>query len=112
MKKLALLIVTLFALGGCSLFSIGSGGGSSSGSAGGSGEVKAAIEEAEAAIKKADSVGGKWRDSDSKFLKHAKAAAEKGDNAEALKMAKKAKFEGEMGYQQAMEQKDIKPWLF
>lgn len=111
MKKLAFLLVTLFALGGCGLFSTGGGSGGSS-SAAGSDEVKAAIADAEAAIKKSASVGGEWRDAASKVLKHAKAAAEKGDNAEALKMAKKAKFEGEMGYQQAIEQKNAKPWLF
>jgi hypothetical protein len=30
----------------------------------------------------------------------------------AAKLAKKAKFEGEMGYQQAQEQKNAGPWLF
>lgn len=114
MKKLAIFGITLLTLTGCGLFSGGSDSGDKmmASEGGASSEVTAAIEAAEAAIKKAASVGGEWRDSESKMLKKAKAAAAKGDNEEALKQAKKAKFEGEMGYSQAMEQKDIKPWLF
>ena len=113
MKKLAIVVATLFVLSGCSLFSDGSGGGDGGGSsAGASPEVTAAIQEAEEAIKKAASVGGEWRDASGKFLKEAKAAAAKGDNETALKFAKKAKFEGEMGYQQAKSQEKAGPWLF
>jgi uncharacterized protein YceK len=111
MKKLAISLVTIFALSGCGLFDSNTSGGGSE-SAGASSEVKAAIAAAEAAIKKSASVGGEWRDAEKKILKKAKAAASKGDNETALKLAKRAKFEGEMGYQQAMEQKDAKPWLF
>ena len=114
MKKLAILLVAMFALGGCGLMTTESSGGGEMASSGGGGsdEVKAAIAEAEAAIKKSASVGGEWRDAKKKILKKAKAAAAKGDNAEALKLAKKAKFQGEMGYQQAQEQEKAGPWLF
>lgn len=79
---------------------------------GGSSDVEKLIKEADAAIKKAKSVDGEWRDSNSKFLKKAKAALSKGDLDTAKKLAEMAKFQGEMGYQQAMQQKDAKPWLF
>jgi len=81
-------------------------------SGGSSADVETAIKDAEAAIKKAASVDGKWRDTQSKILKQAKAAAAKGDTADAMKLAKKAKFQGDMGYQQAMDEKNAKPWLF
>ena len=80
--------------------------------AGGSSEIEQLIKEADAAIKKAASVDGEWRDSSGKYLKEAKAALSKGDLATAKKLAAKAKFEGEMGYQQAVEQKNAGPWLF
>ncbi len=112
MKKLAIVVATLFILSGCSLFSDGGSGGGDSGGGAASPEVAAAIGEAEAAIKKAKSVGGEWRDAGGKFLKDAKAAAAKGDDKTALKLAKKAKFQGEMGYQQAKEQEKAGPWLF
>ena len=113
MKKLAIVVATLFILSGCSLFSDGGagGGGDSSGGAA-SPEVASAIKDAEDAIKKSKSVGGEWRDAAGKILKAAKAAAAKGDDKTALKMAKKAKFQGEMGYQQAKEQENAGPWLF
>lgn len=109
MKKLAIVVATLFILAGCGTTQE-QGGEAAGGSA--SPEVEAAIKEAEAAIKKADSVGGAWRDSSGKILKKAKAAAAKGDNKAALKLAKEAKFQGEMGYQQAKEQEKAGPWLF
>ena len=62
--------------------------------------------EAEAARKKAASVGGEWRDT-GKFLKQAEEAAGKEDYATAVKLAKKAKFEGEAGYEQAMAQQTL-----
>lgn len=108
MKKLAIVVATLFVLVGC-----GTTQEQPSEAAGGaSPEVEAAIKEAEAAIKKSASVGGEWRDANKKILKKAKAAAAKGDNQTALKLAKKAKFQGEMGYQQAKEQEKAGPWLF
>ena len=112
MKKLAIVVATLFILSGCSLFGGGSSGGGDAGGGGGSPEVAAAIKDAEAAIKKSKSVGGEWRDAAGKILKKAKAAAAKGDDKTALKLAKKAKFQGEMGYQQAKEQEKAGPWLF
>ncbi len=64
-----------------------------------------AIAAAEAARKKAASVGGEWRDT-GKLIKKAKAAAEKGDDAKAVKLATQARKQGELGYQQAMDQKN------
>ena len=72
----------------------------------------AAIEAAEAALNKARSVDGEWRDARKVYLKKAKAAAHKADYKTAIKLANIAKFQGEMGYQQAIEQKDAGPWLF
>jgi hypothetical protein len=69
------------------------------------------IKEAKAAQKKAKSVGSEWRDT-GKFIKKAEAAFKKGDEATAMKLATKAKREGEMGYAQGMDQKKAGPWLF
>ncbi len=88
------------------------GSGEDMAKAGGSSDIEQLIKEADAAIKKASSVDGEWRDSSGKYLKQAKAALSKGDLETAKKMAEKAKFEGEMGYQQAVEQKNAGPWLF
>jgi hypothetical protein len=63
---------------------------------------------AKAAQKKAASVGGEWRDI-GKFLKQAEQAAEGGDYAKAIVLTNKARFQGEMGYQQALAQKDAGP---
>ncbi len=71
-------------------------------------EFEAAFAAAKAAQKKAAAVGGEWRDV-GKFLKQAEQAAEAGDYAKAIKLANKAKFQGEMGYQQALSQKDAGP---
>lgn len=70
-----------------------------------------AIAAADAAIKKAASVDGEWRDS-GKFLKSAKKAMDAGDYETAINMANKARAEGEMGYAQAMGQKNAGPWSF
>jgi len=74
--------------------------------------AKSAIAAAEASLKKARSVEGEWRDAKKKILKKAKAAASKGDFKTAIKLANKAKFQGDMGYKQAMDQKNAGPWLF
>lgn len=70
---------------------------------------KAAYETAIAAAKadqrKAASVGGEWRDT-GKVIKEAEEAAAKGDFAKAAKLAEKAAFEGRMGYEQALGQKN------
>lgn len=69
------------------------------------------INDAKAAIKKAAKENGEWRDS-KKFLKKASAAAARGDLPKAIKLAKKAKFQGEMGLAQARSQKTVRPWAF
>ena len=69
-------------------------------------EFKAAVEKADASRKKAASVGGEWRDT-GKMIKKAKAAAKKGDYNKALKLANTAYRQGELGYKQAMSQKDV-----
>ena len=108
MKKLVLFGALIFALSGCSVFQGGNGGAAGGADAA---AAKAAIEAAEAALAKARTVDGEWRDAKKVFLKKAKADASKGEYAAAIKLANKAKFQGDMGYEQAMEQKDIKPWL-
>jgi len=90
---------------------------------------KMALKAANAALDKAASVGGEWRDSrwkKSKYVKWknpagktlkgsyvgiAKMAAEAGDYGKAIKLLKVAKKQGELGYAQAMGQKDAKPML-
>lgn len=109
MRKTAIVYAALLAL---TLSACGSTGDmADQASAGGSADVEQLIKDAEAAVKKAGSVGSAWRDS-SKFLKQAKAALSKGDVETAKKLAMKAKFEGEMGHQQGMEQQKAGPWLF
>lgn len=62
-----------------------------------------AIARAKAALDKAASVGGEWRDS-RKILKKAQAALKDGDEAKAVKLAKQAESQGELGYAQALEE--------
>lgn len=64
----------------------------------------AAIAAAKSAQKKAASAEGEWRDV-GKFIKKAEKAAKEGKVEQALKLAKKAKRQSELGYLQAMEQK-------
>lgn len=64
--------------------------------------------EAVKARKKAASVGFEWRDI-GKFLKKAKAAAKKGDYGKAIKLARKAKVQAELGYQQYLSQRNAGP---
>lgn len=108
MKKLILLGAMIFAISGCSSMD---GGDKMSGGADAA-AAKSAISAAEAAVKKAAKAGGEWRDSKKKFIKKAKAAASKKDYKKAIKLANRAKFEGEAGLAQAMAEKDAKPWLF
>ncbi|MGD8938733.1 MAG: SoxXA-binding protein [Gammaproteobacteria bacterium] len=111
MRKTAIVCASLLTLS--LLSACGSTGGSEDmAKAGGSSDIEQLIKEADAAIKKAASVDGEWRDSSGKYLKQAKAALSKGDLETAKKLAEKAKFEGEMGYQQAVGQKNAGPWLF
>lgn len=58
---------------------------------------------ANAAKKKAASVGGEWRDT-GKLLKDAKKAADDGDFDTATKLAKEAQDQGERGYAQAISE--------
>ncbi len=69
---------------------------------------EAAMAAAKEAQKKADSVGGEWRDV-AKFLSQAELAAESGDYAKAIKLANMAKFQCEAGYKQAISQMDAGP---
>ena len=62
-------------------------------------EAQQAINAAVAANKKADSVGFEWRDA-GKFIKDAQAAAKDGNFDEAVKLANKAKSQGDLAYQQ------------
>lgn len=108
MKKLMIFGALVFALSGCSMM----GGGDSAAGGANAATAKSAIAAAEAALKKARGVEGEWRDAKKKMVKKAKAAASKGDFKKAIKLANKAKFEGEMGYKQAMDEKNAGPWLF
>ena len=65
--------------------------------------VESNIAEAKAAIKKADSVGGAWRDS-GKIIKKAEKLLAEGKRKEARKLAKKALKQGMLGYQQVVDQ--------
>lgn len=108
MKKLMIFGALVFALSGCSIM----GGNGDTAAGGDAATAKSAIAAAEAALKKARGVEGEWRDAKKKMVKKAKAAASKGDFKKAIKLANKAKFQGEMGYTQAMDQKNAGPWLF
>ena len=69
------------------------------------GDVQKAIEEAKAAYEKADSVHGGWINTP-KLIKKAEATAAKGDNAKALELATAAKKEADLGYAQAVHEKE------
>lgn len=64
-----------------------------------------AIKAAEAARKKAASVGGEWRDT-AKLIKEAEGLAKSGKFEESIALATKAKRQGELGYEQAIREKD------
>lgn len=64
---------------------------------------EAARKAAAESIKKAESVGGVWRDVD-KFMKDADEAAKAGDYAKATSLVKKAKDQSELGYVQMTSQ--------
>jgi len=66
-------------------------------------EVAQAIAAAKAAIKAAKGAGGLWRDTE-KFLKKAEKAAKAGDDKTALKLAKKAQRQAELGKLQAEDE--------
>ncbi len=64
-----------------------------------------AIEAAEAARKKAASVGGEWSDT-AQLITDAEGLAKSGQYAEAIELANQAKRQGELGYEQAIGEKD------
>lgn len=70
-------------------------------------EAAKVIDNAEKARKRAASVDGEWRDT-GKFIKKAKALLKEGKYDAAIKLAKKAKREGELGYEQAVSQKELR----
>ena len=102
MKKLSMLFAILLATG-CAT----NGGSMDSGS----GDYASIIAEAKAENKKAKKVGGLWRDA-GKIMKKAAKAHKAGDDAKAVKLAKKARFQGKMGQSQAADEKNAGPWLF
>jgi hypothetical protein len=63
-----------------------------------------AVADAQAARKKAASVGGEWRDT-AKMIKDAEEAGKAGDFAKGIKLANEAQKQGELGYDQAMKEK-------
>lgn len=71
-------------------------------------DPSAAIDAAKAAKKKASSVDGEWRDV-SKLIKQAEKALKEGDSDAAIKLAAKAQQQGELGYEQAIDQKEAGP---
>lgn len=64
-----------------------------------------AIDEARAAVKQAASVNGLWRDTED-LIKQADAALAQGNEETAVKLANKAKKQAELGYQQAISERD------
>ena len=70
----------------------------------GNGAAESAIAEAIAAADRAASIGGEWRDTRA-IIDEAKEAATAGRTEEALKLAAKAREQGELGYAQAARQR-------
>lgn len=71
-------------------------------------QYETVLAEAKAALKKAASVNGVWRDT-GKLIEDAEKAAQSGDYAKAIKLAEAGKNQGELGYQQAQAQKEATP---
>ena len=67
-------------------------------------QAEALIAAAEESRKKADSVGGEWRDT-AKMIKTARTLAGAGEFDKAIEAASAAKFQAERGYEQAMAEK-------
>ena len=91
-KLLSTAVLSLWLVSGCA--SNSSNGGSKANA-----EATTAIANANAAIKSAKSNDWIWRDTE-KFAKEAKAAADAGDNAKAIKLADKARFQAEAAVEQ------------
>ena len=75
------------------------------------GDAKDMIKAAEEATQKAASADGEWRDT-ANLIKEAKGALAKGDSNKAEKLAKEAMDQGNLGYEQAVAEKNAGPWLF
>jgi len=80
-------------------------------------QYEAALARTQAAVEKAASVEGEWRDirwkkSKKRYLPNAIKAAEAGDYEKALKLLGIAEFQAKMGYQQAISQKNAGPHLY
>lgn len=75
------------------------------------GDFNLLLRETEHLVQQADTVGGLWRDTQ-KLISQAKKAHQQGDLPTAFKRLRKAKKQAELGYQQALEQKNAQPWLF
>ncbi len=69
-------------------------------------DFEKAMTAAQEARRQAAAVGGEWRDI-GKFIKQAEQAAAEGDFVTADRLAEKARRQGELGYEQAMSQKDV-----
>jgi hypothetical protein len=72
------------------------------------------LQETEAAVAKAASVGGEWRDirwkkSKQRYLPSAREAAEKGNYGDAIELLEVARFQAEKGYEQAIQQQNAGP---
>ena len=97
MKKLALLaIATAFFVAACGAPQKHS-----------EAQAQEAINAAVAANKKADEVGFEWRDA-GKLIKSAQAAAKDGNFDEAVKLANKAKGQGDLAYKQYEDNKKMR----
>ncbi len=80
-------------------------------------QYEAALARTQAAVEKAASMEGEWRDirwkkSKKRYLPKAIEAAKAGDYEKALKLLSIAEFQAEMGYKQAMAEKNAGPHLY
>jgi hypothetical protein len=69
-------------------------------------DTRIAIEKAESARQKAAQSGGEWLDT-GKLIDQAQIAAQQGDFVAAQSLANQAVQQGELGYQQAVQQKNV-----
>ena len=97
-KLVSTLILSLWLVNGCAEKATKSASAASP-------EATAAIAAANDAIKKAKANNWMWRDTE-KFAKEAQAAADKGDNATAIKLANKAKSQAESAVAQFNHEKN------
>ena len=93
----------LFGLTGCETQQAKSDASTATAAAGSQQAYEEALAGAKAAIEKAGTAGGEWRDT-GKILDKAEEAAAAGDYATATKHANSAMFQAKMGYEQAQQQ--------